>query len=71
MKRFGSAYGTDLEEIPVPIGQFCERCGLMFGEGDQGVAFPGGEYMHVICLLDAVLGPRWAGSFPRPRTEEV
>lgn len=66
MKRFGAGYGTELEEIPVPIGEHCERCLREIAEGDSGLVFPD-ETWHLICALDAILGPRWAGSFPRTR----
>lgn len=71
MKRFGTGYGTELEAVAVPVGQRCERCLREITEQDSGLVLPDDEYgeevWHLICVLDAILGPRWAGSFPRPR----
>lgn len=66
MKRFGPVEITELEHIDVPVGLHCERCLVAIKEGDQGFVIEDGAW-HQECLLEAILGPRWAGSFPRSR----
>jgi hypothetical protein len=67
MKWFGESWGAPVcdegEQVEVPLDWLCERCGVEFGEGDQGVVLVCYEKeetrdypLHLFCLLDSV-GP--------------
>lgn len=60
LKYFGDPWPSDLcdssEQIPVPVGAPCQRCGEVIEQGDQGVMYSNGPVAHRNCFLRSILG---------------
>lgn len=82
MRWFGRSWGApvneDGEQVPVPVGSACFRCGRLVDEDDQGVELPYAppsgpltlEPWHRACFLASLLGPTLAASLHDPVEEE-
>lgn len=57
-KNWGAPFWRECPQIAVPVGQPCHWCQDLIAEGDDGVQYDNGPYMHYECHMRQVIGSR-------------